>query len=1667
MHRRGGFGRLERHLGVAITIRHALSVAIAALIVVPSIALGPVLPAAAVVSTTVTLAAPTAAVRLPASITATVVPVPDGGLVTFTDEQMPIQGCLGIPVNTTTGIATCNTPYYSFPDQRTIGASFSGTDEFSGSTAANITLRIAADVVVTADANPTGSARPVVLTATVSPLPGYGTVTFSEGSSAIDGCATLAIPSSGIVTCPMTFFALGDHPITVDLRDIDGAVITRITHVQTVSALGAVYPAGTGSFTVPAGWADVRIEAWGAEGEQGYRSIVGWDGTPGKGGGVSAVVSASPGDRFDYSVGAQAGGGQSGYKYPGRGQRGGAATSVTAGAELLVVAGGGGGATVWAYGTVQGGDGGADTTTGAGQTAPNDPWFPGGGAVGAIPGNGGPGGTGDFGQRTDGLAGSVWADGGKGGTGGRVVSLGHEVGCAGGAGGGDGYAGGGGGGGCAGSYTSRPGAGGGGSSYFAPDIAGAYLGSGKRGDGSVSFSHAATQIVFETSTGPLGIGGTRTLTATLTDSAGTVVDTGPDSVRSITFAKTSGTGAVTGFVTVPAVGGVATATVTASSVGAITVTATASALPSSTQSFTITKASQTIDFVAPTTAQTFGSTFVVSPTATSGLAVQVAANGGCTAVAAAGSVTVTATSGTTACVLTATQAGDANRDAAAAVERTVPVAKAVRAIAFAQPASPAGFGQTRHVEASVSGGDAVTLTASGGCSAVAATGSGWDVLITSGTTDCVLTAGQAGTANYEATSVQRTVTVSKVAQHAIVVTGPETASYGQTVTYEASGGSGGADLVVSATGPACVVDDSDSDSDSVTVRMTTGTGTCTISATRAADGNYETASREVAVQALKLPASVNALAATAVYGDAPPALSYDLTGLLAGDDATDIAGSADCSRTPGIGVGAYTITCAPGSLSSPDYALSTGSTAQLTITRAPLRVTAGDASMAYGDVVPSIGFSYDGLAAGDTAPATSPTCAVDVPVNGLHVGSVSTECGGASDPNYEITYEAGTLVISPAGLIVTASSAIQVYGAAAPTITPSYAGFAPGDGVEVLDDAAECTSGTSVLSGVGAYSSACSGASAGDYAISYVAGSVTVVPATLTVTASSETVVYGDGAPPVTPAYEGFVNGDGAQDLLAQPECSATIDARTPVGTHSAVTSCEGGSAADYSFDYVSGEVTVTPAELTITASDGSAVYGATAIAITPSYDGFVAGEGEVDLTTAPDCRSTSLPGSHVGSYDSVCNSASSSNYTITYKRGTVTITRAPLTITASDASQVYGDAAPAITAEYAGFVAGDDWADLDSAPECRALTTETTPAGVGASRCDSAASSDYDIAYAQGVVTVTPAPLTVTASDTSHVYGSPAHAVAPRYSGWRGDDGAADLASIAVCSANTIPSTPVGEYESTCAGAAAANYAVTYVAGSSRVSPAELVVAASSGSHVYGTAGPVISPTITGYVNGEDAAALAAGPVCVPNTDGTTDVGTYSSTCAGVSAANYVADYVPGVVSVSPAPLVIRASDATRAAGASNPAFIAVAERFVAGDGWADLEGTLNLSTVANGASAPGQYYIVAGGVRSPNYTIVFVDGTLTVTAAPVVPDDVSRSAPVTARPGVTPESTPSPAPSASADPAPSPTAQPQAVLESPSAFAGWLLAGAVVVLLLIGSAVVLIVRRRIGQRI
>ncbi len=117
-----------------------------------------------------------------------------------------------------------------------------------------------------------------------------------------------------------------------------------------------------------------------------------------------------------------------------------------------------------------------------------------------------------------------------------------------------------------------------------------------------------------------------------------------------------------------------------------------------------------------------------------------------------------------------------------------------------------------------------------------------------------------------------------------------------------------------------------------------------------------------------------------------------------------------------------------------------------------------------------------------------------------------------------------------------------------------------------------------------------------DYAAApQVQQSFTILPAPLTVSASSATMAAGSAVPGITAAYAGWVNGDSAATAMSTaPNCTTSATSSSPVGTYP--TSCSGGTfSANYTVQYVPGTLTVTPGQQAITYTTtlpSNAVYG-------------------------------------------------------------------------------------------------------------------------------------------------------------------------------------------------------------------------------------------------------------------------------------------------------------------------------------------------------------------------------------------------------------------------------------------------------------------------------------------
>src|SRR5216683_3080993 len=185
----------------------------------------------------------------------------------------------------------------------------------------------------------------------------------------------------------------------------------------------------------------------------------------------------------------------------------------------------------------------------------------------------------------------------------------------------------------------------------------------------------------------------------------------------------------------------------------------------------------------------------------------------------------------------------------------------------------------------------------------------------------------------------------------------------------------------------------------------------------------------------------------------------------------------------------------------------------------------------------------------------------------------------------------------------------------------------------------------------------------------------------------------------MTASYSGFVNGDTTATLGGSPSPSTTATPSTTVaGSPYPITVSQGTlSAANYSFNFTGGSLTVTKATLTVTAEDKSRLYGATNPPLTASYSDFVNGETTDVLSGSPGLSTTATPDSPVagGPYPITVTQGtlSATNYSFNFTGGSLTVTKATLTVTAENKSRLYGAANPPLTASYIGFVNGETMA--------------------------------------------------------------------------------------------------------------------------------------------------------------------------------------------------------------------------------------------------------------------------------------------------------------------------------------------------------------------------------------
>ncbi|HQU81559.1 MAG TPA: MBG domain-containing protein [Pyrinomonadaceae bacterium] len=761
---------------------------------------------------------------------------------------------------------------------------------------------------------------------------------------------------------------------------------------------------------------------------------------------------------------------------------------------------------------------------------------------------------------------------------------------------------------------------------------------------------------------------------------------------------------------------------------------------SATLSFTISKASQTITFAPPTTPAAYNSTFTVAPTSSSSLAVSVAASGGCSI----SSGTVTMTSGTTTCVLTASQAGDNNYNAATDVIHEVNASKINQTITFAPPATPAAFNSTFTVEPMSDSNLTVDVAATGGCSI-----SGLTVTMTSGTTVCTLTASQGGDNNYNpATNVVHEVSASKINQTITFAQPPSPAAYNSSFMVAPTSNSNLAVSVVASGG--CSIS-------SGTVTMTSGTTTCVLTASQAGDNNYNAASnviREVAASKLSQTIEFEQPASPATFGtsftvaptsDSMLTVSVSASGgcEISGDTVTMTSGTNACVLTASQTGNDNYETADP--VVRTVGALLASQTIDFT---QPTDKTYGD-----GD------FSLTATASSNLAVsfASNSTSVCTVSGSSVHIVSAGTcsitasQAGNGDWASAESVTK--TLSIAKGSLTVTANNQPITFGDSDPSpFTFSYSGFVNGEGDSVIDTPPTCGVSSS-HSDAGTYPIVCSGGADNNYSFSYVDGTLTVSAAPTTTTVSVTGGVY-NGNPFVATAV---VTGAGGLNQSVSPitytgRNLTVYNSTTPptnVGDYTASASFAGGG--NYVGSNGSADFSITKATPTVVVTGGTFEYDGNPHSATGTVTGVNSEDlGTLTFTYTPGGSSAPV---NVGAYSVSGSFAGNDNYNPASGTAEITITAAPATVTVTFEAGPYVYRGTPFTATARATGAGG----LDVDVTASIVYTDCT--NVGTCRA-TATFSDANHAEATNFaeISITQATPTVTVSGGSYIYDGNPH---------------------------------------------------------------------------------------------------------------------------------------------------------------------------------------------------------------------------------------------------------------------------------------------------------------------
>ena len=681
------------------------------------------------------------------------------------------------------------------------------------------------------------------------------------------------------------------------------------------------------------------------------------------------------------------------------------------------------------------------------------------------------------------------------------------------------------------------------------------------------------------------------------------------------------------------------------------------------------------------------------------------------------------------------------------------------------------------------------------------------------------------------------------------------------------------------------------------------------------------------------------------------------------------------SATSKSDVGEYTINVIGGSAKNYTFVYEPGI---LTITKTPLSAKVNNTSRLYGQDNPTFTVEYTGLKNGERVPKWKSSLNIKTSATKQSDVGTYTITATGTPTNYDLPIiESGTLSITKAPLAIKANNATRKYFDEEPSFTYYCTGFVNDDDANVLTKAPSYNIDATKASNVGKYTITPYGAEAKNYAISYEHGALTITKRMLTASSHCSRL-YGDENPLLPIEYNGFVNNETENVLSVKPVATTTAKKTSAVGDYPITLS--GGEATNYDFNYQQGVLTITKASLSAKVKDATKVYGAQNPAFSIEYYGLRNGETVPAWTTTPSFETEATKVSGVGQYAVKAIKGVATNYNLEVADGTLSITPASLTIKSNNATRKYFEEDPSFTYYCIGFVNNDDVGVLTKAPSFSTDATMTSSVGKYTITPYGAEAKNYAISYEHGVLTITKRMLTAS-SHCSRLYGDENPILPIEYSGFVNNETENVLSVKPVATTTAKKTSAVGDYPITLSGGEATNYDFNYQQGVLTITKASLSAKVKDATKVYGAQNPAFSIEYYGLRNGETVPAWTTTPSFETEATKVSGVGQYVVKAVDGVPVNYELEISDGTLSITPAALTIIANNATRLYYDDNPAFSYQCSGFVNGDNETLLVTKPNLSTVAKKTSNVGSYEIIAEGAYTPNYSISYKKGTLSIT--------------------------------------------------------------------------------------